>query len=254
MGKLKAPAAAGWNAGKNYYAKIMRIDDIVIDPEIARIFKMSDETREEITRDIRENGFDKSQPPTLWKGKNIVLDGHTRIAAAKAAGLEEIPVAEKEFEDKDDAILYTFERQVIRRNLTQAEILTAVQLMPERRNRRGEGRSAAQLARRLGVSEAHIYQAKSVLEKAPIEDIEAIKNGEKKIKPVYLKVNPPKTSAAGHDGVLKSAVILLAEAGENRAALLLTEHFFRKNEREAFLGTLPEKARISLSGTQSVPV
>jgi ParB family chromosome partitioning protein len=267
MAKLKAPQTAGWNAGKNFYAKMMRIEDIIIDPDIARVFKMSDTIREEIKQDIKRHGFDKGQPLGLWKGKNVVLDGHTRLAAAKEAGLEEVPVIELEFEDKEDAILYTFERQVIRRNLTPAEILRAVELMPNTRARKGEGRSAEQLARRLGVSAAHIYQTRAILEKAPEADVEAIKNGRKSVKEVYLSVNPPKQPRQEKDtdeilkaiptarlDILKSAVILLTEAKETKAARLLMEHFFRKDERAVFMETLPEKIGQMLSQVQSVPV
>ncbi|MDR1389531.1 MAG: ParB N-terminal domain-containing protein [Treponema sp.] len=260
MAKLKAPEAAGWNAGKNYYAKMMRIEDVIIDSEIARIFKMSDETREEIARNIVKKGFDKSQPLVLWKDKNIILDGHTRLAAAKEAGLLEIPVVEKEFEDRGDAILYTFERQVFRRNLTPAEIIQAVQMMDGDRARKGEGKTADHLADRLGVSAAHIYQTKNILKKASDEDIEAVKNGTKSTKEVYLAVNPPKQtgedlpSLSGRDHILSGAVILLAEAGERRAAILLTEHFYKKSQRDAFIGRLPEKTRQLLNEVQTVPV
>jgi ParB family chromosome partitioning protein len=263
MTKLKAPQTAGWNAGKNYYAKMMRIEDIKIDPEIARVFKMSDEIREAVKEDIQEHGYDTSQPLGLWKGRDIVLDGHTRLAAAKEAGLEEVPIVELEFEDKGDAILYTFERQVIRRNLTAAEIMRAVELMPETRSRKGQGRTAAQLAQRLKVSEAHIYQARAILKKGTQEDIEAVKAGTLPVKRAYLKVNPPKepgedtiaeqagkrtVELAGFTSVnlldiLKSAVVLLSEAKEAKAALLLIHHFFRKHERESFMNILPQEAR-----------
>ena len=54
---------------------------------------MSDATREEIRESIARAGFDKGQPLSLWKDKNLLLDGHTRLAAAKEAGLIEVPVA-----------------------------------------------------------------------------------------------------------------------------------------------------------------
>ncbi|MDR0601554.1 MAG: ParB N-terminal domain-containing protein, partial [Treponema sp.] len=254
------------NAGENFYAKMMRIEDIIIDPDIARLFKMSDNTREIIAQDIKEQGFDKGQPLSLWKGKNIVLDGHTRLAAAREAGLEEIPVVEREFENKEDAILYTFERQVIRRNLTADEIITAVELMPETRSRKGQGRTAAQLAERLKVSEAHIYQIRAILKKAAPEEIDAVRTGKTSVMETYLKINPPKPRerdtepyVAVHDSILvsrldilKSAVVLLAGAAETKAALLLVNHFFRKNERKAFIKVLPENIKRFLEEIQPV--
>ena len=248
MAKLKASAAAGWNAGKIYYAKTMKIDQIVIDPEIARLFKMSDATREEIKESIVHKGFDKGQPLSLWKDKNLLLDGHTRLAAAKEAGLTEVPVVEMDFEDKEDAILYTFERQVMRRNLTQAEILTAVKLMPAEKARKGEGRTAGKLAERLGISEAHVYQVQAILREGSEEDIEAVKSGEKPVKTVYTALRPPKKEKpvelhGSMPDILKSAVVLLAGAKEEKAALVLVNHFFRKQERDAFMKTLPKNVR-----------
>jgi ParB family chromosome partitioning protein len=253
MAKLKAPAAAGWNAGKNYYAKTMKIEDIIIDPEIARLFKMSDATREEIKESITKKGYDKGQPLSLWKDKNLLLDGHTRLAAAKEAGLIEVPVVEMDFEDKEDAILYTFERQVMRRNLTQEEIVTAVKLMPAGRARRGEGSTAGKLAGRLGISEGHIYQVQAILREGSPEDIEAVKSGEKPVKTVYTALRPPKKDRAVEEAgkasvearldILKSAVTLLAEAKEEKAALLVVHHFFKKHEREAFIKLLPKNVR-----------
>jgi ParB family chromosome partitioning protein len=289
MAKLKAPENAGWNAGKNYYAKMMRIEDIIIDPEIARVFKMSDEIRETVREDMKENGFDKSQPLGLWKGKNVVLDGHTRLAAAREAGLEEVPVVELEFEDKEDAILYTFERQVIRRNLSIAEIITAVEMMPEARSRKGRGRAVAQLAERLKVSQSHLYQIKAILKKASPEDIEAVRAGTAPVKETYLKLRPPKHSRHGglpdrvateqqedrprepepkqadrpqkpephwltRAGILTSAVVLLADAKEPNAAVLLVNHFFRKDERTSFIRSLPENAKRLFALEDIIPV
>ena len=195
MAKLQA-AAAGWNAGQNYYAKTMRVEDVLIDPLIAKVFTLKTEMIEEVRRSMNEKGYDKSQPITVWKGTNIVVDGHTRLAAAKVAGLDEIPVAEMEFADADEAILYTFERQVLRRNLTQAEILSAVQMMPEHKAKNGTGRTAQQLADKLGVSAAHLYQARKVLKEAAPEDIEAVKAEEKTVSEVYNTLRKPKPKPA----------------------------------------------------------
>lgn len=193
MGKLKAPESAGFNAGKNYYAKMTDVDEIMIDPVISQVFIYKQQMADEISKRIKADGYDKSQPLTLWKGKNILLDGHTRLAAAKMAGLTEVPVVEMEFEEKEDAILYTFQRQALRRNLSPAEILAAVQLLPVRKEKDGTGRSAEHLAEQLGVSVAHIYRAKRVAKDASDEDLEAVKAGTLSIKDSYVKTTKPKT-------------------------------------------------------------
>jgi ParB family chromosome partitioning protein len=193
MARLKAPETpAGFNAGRNYYAKPFRVTDIVLDPEISRIFRIHDKTVEEIARKMKKAGYDKSQPVVIWKGENILVDGHTRLAAAKELGLEEIPTVEMEFDDRAEALLYTFERQVLRRNLTSQEILTAAQLIPARKERDGKGRAAEQLAERLGISAATVYEARKIMMEAPEEELRAVQNGEKSIKAVYNKITRAK--------------------------------------------------------------
>jgi ParB family chromosome partitioning protein len=187
MAKLNA-STAGWNAGKTYYAKPFKIEDIVIDPAISGIFTKKEKIVQEIARSMEEKGYDKSQPVVVTKDGHILIDGHTRVAAAKLAGLDEIPVVEAEFDDIEQAILYCFERQVLRRNLTDSEILQAVVMIKDRKARDGQGRAAEQLAERLGVSAGFLYAAKKVMRDAPPEDIQAIREGEKSISSVYRDI------------------------------------------------------------------
>jgi transposase len=51
----------------------------VIDPEISKIFSVQDKTVEEIAQKMEKAGYDRSQPVVVWKGKNILVDGHTRL-------------------------------------------------------------------------------------------------------------------------------------------------------------------------------
>jgi ParB family chromosome partitioning protein len=256
MAKLKAPVMAGYNAGKNYYAKLVRISDIVIDPEISKIFKVNEKMVEEIYQNIVAFGYDESQPVVLYKGTTILLDGHTRLAAAKKAGLEEIPAVDRAFEDRDEAILYTFRRQVLRRNLTGAEILTAVQmfLTQGRKKKDGTGRAAEQLAEWLDTGVSTIYHAQAILKSEDEEIIEAVQNGDMSLTKGYKTIT--KTSKPdvefdaqwlpGNIKFLKAAVILLVESAQPVSANLLIKHFLRKNERAGFAKLLPESIRKEL--------
>jgi ParB family chromosome partitioning protein len=248
MAKLNVSGKAGFNAGETF-SKLVRISDIKIDPEISKIFTRSDKIRDEIKTKIEKFGFDKSQPVTLWKGKNIIVDGHTRLEAAIENNLEKIPAVELEFETHDDAILYTFERQAIRRNLTPADILKAAQLMKGPKTRDGTGRKADLLAERLGVCAATIYQARKIAKEASKEDITAIQKGETSLKAVYKKLTKPNDSIftvtdaqnlPENVKFLKGAVILLAEARESTALKLLINHFLKKHEKNGFYRLLPE--------------
>lgn len=255
MAKLQTPSTAGFNAGKKNEVRLFPINEVKIDPEIAGIFKISDKVLKEIQQKIEKFGYNEEEPVVIWKGKNILVDGRTRYTAAKNANLEKIPVFEKEFENREAAILYTFERQVIRRNLTGAEILTAAQMIKGRKENDGTGRAAEILAEKLGVSPATVYQARAILKDASPEDLKAVKKGEKSIKKVYIETRPEKNfpvndaqSLPGNIAFLKSAVTLLVEAGRAnmhithlRAAELLINHFLKKNEKAGFYQLLPEK-------------
>jgi ParB family chromosome partitioning protein len=188
MAQLQVSDAAGWNAGQNYYAKLMPVSEIVEDPELSGFFKRADKLVNEIAENMKTKGYDKSQPIVVIKGRNIVVDGHTRLEAAKKAGLTEIPAYEAEFEDIEDAMFYEFERQADRRNLTGGEILQAAKLLDGRKKKDGQGRQAELIAERLGLSPAYMYMAKKVVNEAPPEMLEKIKSGEQKISQAYHEI------------------------------------------------------------------
>jgi hypothetical protein len=258
MARLNLQTTAGFNAGKNCYAKLVRISDIILDPEISKVFSVEEKILSEVERKIRESGYDKNQPIVLWKDKNILVDGRTRLTAAKRPGLEKIPATEKKFANRQEALLYTFERQAIRRNLSSAEILAAAQTIRGRKETDGKGRAAEQIAERRGVSPATIYMAKKILAEAPKEDLKAARKGEKSIKAVYTGITGPKTSGEtdfpagdaqslpGHLKFLKGAVILLIEADQKPAARILVNHFLKKEEKNGFYKLLPENFRDEL--------
>jgi ParB-like chromosome segregation protein Spo0J len=256
MAKLKTPSSAGYNAGKNYFAKMMRIEDIVTDLEISKIFNISDTVLEEITQSIMKFGYNSEEPIVIWKGTNILVDGRTRLTASKKAGLKEVPIFEKEFADRDEAMLYTFERQANRRNLTGPEILTAARMVPDKRAKNGEGRAAEQMAKRLGISNATMYQAIAIAREAPEEIVKAVEKGDISVKKGYTtgvkKPKHPETefSASYAQGLpdsvkfLRGAVILLTEANQSHASNLLINHFLKKHDqRDGFYKLLPENIR-----------
>jgi hypothetical protein len=66
------------------------------------MFAIREETLASVIASMKESGYDKSQPLVLWKGKGVVVDGHTRLQAAREAGIAEVPVEEKEFASLED--------------------------------------------------------------------------------------------------------------------------------------------------------
>jgi len=267
MAKLPTPSKPGFNAGDSYNVKYIRIDKIVIDPEISKIFKPDEKLIDEICDSIKKDEFHKEEPLTLW-GK-ILVDGHQRYYAAKKAGIDEVPYIEKNFESREAASFYTFERQVIRRNLTGADILTVAEMIPDTKAKYGTGRAAVELAKRIGIGGTTMYQAKAVLKEASEEDIQDIKDGKSSIKKVYNKtksrqpkegkitsaleeeslVNDEQDEIPTNTSFLKKAVVLLVEKNHIPAAEILIYHFFEeKNERDSFCDLLPKTISSQLSG------
>jgi ParB family chromosome partitioning protein len=198
MTKLKdMTRLAGLNAGAEIMARTMRVGDIKIHPELSGIFTINEAVLASIVKSMKENGYDRSQSVVLWKGENCVVDGHTRLTAAREAGIAEIPVTEREFGSLEEAIGYAFKRQADRRNLTQPEIFQAAIRLNIKDHRDGSGRSGELLAKELNVPVSAITRARTVAARASEEDIAAVRKGELSINQAYQKVRKPaKPSAA----------------------------------------------------------
>jgi len=272
MAKLQTPNTAGFNANNGYTVKFIKIDEIIIDPEIAGIFTISDKIKDGIVENMKLYGFNKEEPLALW-GK-ILVDGRTRYTSAKEVGIKEIPFIEKNFETREDAIMYTLERQALRRNLTSAEILTAARtLLSKKKAANGSGRSAEALAKLLGVHVTTLYKAEAILRDAPEEVIEAVEKGEMSLSAAKRKtiktvprIQKPEVEFTVNDAhglpenvkFLRSAVILLVEGKKKqgfpidcldcskKTVELLINHFLKKNEKSGFYNLLPEEVKAQL--------
>ena len=254
--KLQAPATAGYNAiGKNQF-KIVSVDEIIIDPEISKIFKIDEKLLEIITQSIIKDGYDESQPVTLQKGTNILADGHTRLQAAKNAGLTKIPSVYKEFASRDELLFYCYARQSKRRNLSSAEISAVAQLLINKKKAaNGDGRTVDAFAEQFGIGASTLCEAKRVLNEGTPEIIEAVKSGKisnkKAVKMINEMKNPKKKqekklikdNEAGEDILryvfLKDAVVCLLKAEQSFASKLLITRFIQEENYKTFFEMLP---------------
>jgi ParB-like chromosome segregation protein Spo0J len=186
MGRLiDSIGNAGMNAGASVVARMKRVSEIQTDPKLAGMFTVNAETLASIVKSMKGSGYDKSQPLVLWKGKGLVVDGHTRLQAAIEAGIPEIPVEEKEFAALEDAKIYAYRRQAERRNLAPAEILAAAMELKHKDSRDGAGRASELLAKDLGVSSSTVKYAQAVAHEAPPEIIDAVKKNRMSIDKAY---------------------------------------------------------------------
>jgi len=138
-------------------------------------------------------------------------------------------------------------------------------LLNKKKAANGTGRSTAKLAKLLGIHEATLEKAKAIVRDAPEEITSAVENGEMSLKEAYKNRNSnsapttQKPEVKFNTGMglpknvefLRSAVILLVEANrvdgaEIDAAVLLINHFLRKNEKRGFYDLLPEAVRAQL--------
>jgi type IV secretion system protein VirB4 len=76
-----------------------------------------------------------------------------------------------------------------------AELLDAVKDIPGRKKKDGSGRAAAAIAERFAVSQAMVYQARSLLKNGSPELIEAVRTGKLSIKAAYRKLPREKEPA-----------------------------------------------------------
>jgi len=172
------------------------------------LFPIEDNIVKEIMWDIQKKGFDESKPLVLWKGKSVVIDGHTRLRAARKAGLYHVPVAMKDFDNEEAALEYAIKSQRNRRNLKDREIIQCIAALDKRKDKianlkqnhtearnQASGKSAEETAKILGIGKSKVEQARAVLDKAPEEIQEAVKAGNMSINSAYNKtVKPQKGS------------------------------------------------------------
>jgi len=158
----------------------MAISDLRIVPPFRDLFPVQTSLVQRIAADMRKRGYDEAHPVLLWQGhKRTVLDGRTRIEAAKEAGLFDVPVVTVECRDEHDAIAYAIRCQRNRRNLTDAEIARCVEALDKRKHHGGDrrtkgpsgpmkqGRSANATAASVGTSPNKVKKLRALADHAP---------------------------------------------------------------------------------------
>jgi len=180
------------------------------------LFPVDAHTLDAIAKDMELHGYDDAHPIVLWDEKGIVIDGHTRLQAAIAAGIDDVLVIRNSFEDEDAAVEYAIHCQRDRRNLSDADMLRWIAEVDKRKTAqeraheggkaggRGRGdslapdgvklsekKSAAATAAVVGTSARKVERARTVLDKATDEVKQAVEKGEMSINQAYNEtVNP----------------------------------------------------------------
>ena len=187
------------------------LEDIVnikIDSPFMDLFPVRQEILGAIIEDMGLNGYDRSKPLDIWAERGVVLDGHTRLVAAKQAGIQTVPTHRHSFKDQDTALEYALHNQRDRRNWTDAEKLAAVKLV-DRLKQKGRkkiassganssrGKSAAETAKKTGLSTREVERIRTVA-KSPRHQ-EAVRAGKQSIsgaaREIREKKKPPEKAA-----------------------------------------------------------
>lgn len=172
----------------------VKVDNINTGEPFVSLFPIREEVLASITGSMNEKGYDANQPIILWKEQNIVIDGHTRLQAAKIAGVETVPVLYASFETEEDVLDYMHRLQFNRRNITDADLIRLIMnALPKYEKKYGEGSKAEFLVKRFtGLSEGKAKKTLFVIENASDIKIRMVEAGQASINEVYRKLNKDK--------------------------------------------------------------
>ena len=171
------------------------------------LFTIKSSTLSAITKSMKKDGFNEAEPLVYWHVKNIgnvLVDGHTRLEAAKQAGLGGVHAIGMDFDNELKAVEYAISRQKNRRNLTDGEMLSCLNELDKLRQEKGKnnggnqytkggeasseasaGKSADATAKALGTSRSKIEKARTVQDHADEETVQAVKDGNMSINKAY---------------------------------------------------------------------
>ena len=175
----------------------VKVEQIAEDPkgDFTEIFAFNEEMAKSIADSIIARGYDKTQVIHLFKIREepetmehpIRGDGAHRVAAAKIAGIEEIPAYIHTFDTRNEALIYAYELQLLRRNLEPYQKLDAMAKLDQLKNPgkktdgESSGKSAEEIADVLGVSPRTAERMRNIINNADEETLEAVKSGEMSI-------------------------------------------------------------------------
>ena len=164
------------------------VNKIKIDPELKNIFIQKESDIQNITADMKINGFNPAHPIILNQD-GVCVDGHTRYLSAIRSGIKKVAVIYKHYENRAQMIASAYQQQLNRRNLDENEIYKAYVAMKSVTNEKGnKARSDQSIADELSVSRRQIAKFKEVERKADKDTLESFKAGEITLNAAYTKI------------------------------------------------------------------
>jgi len=193
-------------------SELIKISDLKQEHPFSDLFKIKLKTKENITLNMKEFGFDESHPINVWRQTMIVVDGNTRLECAKDAGMDHVYVHSHDFRNEGEALEYAIHNQRDRRNITDSEFLKCVEVLDEVKSRGRPkltneddsvmekasidainlGKSAAKTAETVGGSSSKVERTRAVL-KDPKKAAE-VASGAKTINKAYTEIREEKAT------------------------------------------------------------
>lgn len=176
-------------ASTKHHTREIEIDRLTVDPTFAALFIEEPATIRWISASMRESGFEPHRPIDVWKdgggrGKHVVIEGHQRLAAARAAGLTTVRIAYRHHPDSTDALLWAARERANRRNASRETQCLSV-LRALQRAGAADDFTRSELADRLGFGDATIGRAQQVLARGTESEVTAVLEGTHGLKKAY---------------------------------------------------------------------
>lgn len=237
---MKATSAAGRREGRATDAG----DDIKIDKDFAALIPaLSKDELAQLERSLIAEGC--REPLIVWKGKNILLDGHNRLSICRQHNLP-FKVEELEFPNREEAEAFIVKNQLGRRNLSPeaASYLRGKRYLAEKQTH-GGSRSKAKSTDQID----RLETAQRLAEEYKVGEATIRRDGR-----FATAVN----SIAENCGNKARQAILARDAGLSRGAVVRLSKLKPKEQQkvvEEFIekGKLPRRSRARKRSTITLP-
>ena len=219
LSALAAKAESGNNSSvKRIETLNINIDDLLLEEPFRSLFPIREEVKEAIKAHMQEHGYDESKPIDVWKRATqdgfeyVLVDGFTRIRAAKEIGRLTVRAYLHSFANMEEARDYAIHTQRDRRNLSDAEIMSVLSvidakmtgfkrslpLAPSDASGEPPAKTAERTAKEIGTSTRKIEKARKV--SSDPEVAAAVKRGDLSINKGYNTIRAREKASSTPDG------------------------------------------------------
>jgi len=185
------------------------IENIIIDQELRNVLSIkASEEYADLKESISKEGIRDPLVIGIIDDREYLVDGHNRFRIGEELGIKEVPICKITFASKDEAKMWIFHNQCIRRNLNMFQrIESALQLKAAVATKAKENQQAGvslnsgegldtgkEIAKLAKTSSDTVRKVERILEKASPEDVDALRRGDTgmSIEKVYQKYNGKK--------------------------------------------------------------